>query len=230
MIVLHQFEISPFCDKVRRILQFKKLPYETREVPTVHALTGQIRRRNGTGKLPYLEDDGRMVADSSEIARYLEERYPTPPILPSDPAARARCHVLEDWADESLYFYEMLLRFMLPHNAKRWIPVLVRADAAPVRAGAPMLVPRTLKKQLEAQGLGRKKLDDVLRDLDRHLDAVDGWLGEGKWLVGDALTLADISVYAQLFCVGGSDEGSRAIGKRQRIGSWMKRVEAATAA
>lgn len=230
MIVLHQFAISPFCDKVRRILQYKKLPYETREVPTAHVLTGQLRKRTGTGKVPFLEDDGHKIADSSDIARYLDERYPTPPIFPSDPSARARAHVLEDWADESLYFYEVFLRFTVAHNAKRWIPVLVHADMAPIRAGAPMLVPRTVKKQLDAQGIGRKKLEDVLRDLDRHLDAVDGWLGDGKWLVGDALSIADISVYAQLFCVGGAEEGARAIGKRPRIGAWMKRLEGATAA
>ena len=33
MITLYQFEISPFCDKVRRVLHWKKVPYEIVEVP-----------------------------------------------------------------------------------------------------------------------------------------------------------------------------------------------------
>ena len=108
MITLHQFQVSPFCDKVRRILHWKGLEYRIREVPLVRAQA--IRRINPTGKLPCLEHDGTFVADSTDIAYYLEERFPEPPILPEDPAERALCHVLDDWADESLYFYEMFLR------------------------------------------------------------------------------------------------------------------------
>ena len=110
MIVLHQFEISPFCDKVRRILHVKRIPYEVREVPPSRALT-DVRRVNRIGKLPAIEDDGRVIADSTDIAHHLEERFPDPPLLPKHPLERALVHVLEDWADESLYYYEMTLRF-----------------------------------------------------------------------------------------------------------------------
>ncbi len=105
MLVLHPFEISPFCDKIRRVLRFKKVPFTVREV-TLSSGVGRAQARNGTGKLPMIEDDGRVVTDSSDIARYLESRFPTPPLVPSHPRLAAQSHVLEDRADESLYFHE----------------------------------------------------------------------------------------------------------------------------
>ena len=228
MLTLYQFEVSPFCDKARRVLHWKKQPYEVHEVTLWQALT-QLRRLNPAGKLPCLEHDGRLVADSSEIALYLEERFPTPPLLPADPAQRALCHVLEDWADESLYFYEMQLRFGTPENAKRWLPVLAAHDAAPFRALAKVILPRTLRAQLRQQGIGRKPIAAVLADLERHVRAVATLLDGRDFLVGDALTLADISVFAQLFCIRGSAEGAVAIEKEPSVVRWMTRVDEATA-
>jgi glutathione S-transferase len=45
--------------------------------------------------------DDRAIVDSTAILLYLEEQFPEPPLLPRDPAARAECLVLEDWADQA---------------------------------------------------------------------------------------------------------------------------------
>ena len=124
MITLYQFEISPFCDKIRRVLHWKGQPYQVREIPLAQTFT-RLRKINPVGKLPCIEHEGRLIADSTDIAHYLEERFPQPPLVPSDPLERGLCHMLEDWADESLYFYEMRLRFTFPHNARRWLPALM---------------------------------------------------------------------------------------------------------
>jgi glutathione S-transferase len=227
-IVLWQYEISPFCDKVRRVLRYKRQPFTTREVSLLETVTA-IRSRNPAGKLPFVEREGERVCDSTDIALWAERTFPTPSLYPSDPAKRGLCHALEDWADESLYFLEMYLRFMLPHNAKKWVPVLSHADNAAMRALAPSLVPHVIAKRVKAQGLGTKSPETILRDLDRHIDAIAGMLDGGPYLLGDALTVADIAVFAQLFCIGGADEGASAIGKRAAVCAWMDRVDAATA-
>jgi glutathione S-transferase len=160
---------------------------------------------------------------------YLEGRFPTPPLLPNDPEQRALCHVLEDWADESLYFYVLRLRYGSRENAKRWLPALAAHDAAPFRALAPRLLPRIFKTQLRQQGIGRKPIAAVLADLDRHLSAVAALLSGREFLLSDRLTLADISVFAQLFCIRGSAEGAMAIEKEPGVAAWMARVDDATA-
>lgn len=227
MLRLWQYEISPYCDKIRRALNWKGLEYEVKEVPVSGTLG--VKKVNPAGKLPCLEHDGRFVGDSTDIAYYLEERFPEPPLLPRDPELRARCHVLEDWADESLYFYEMRLRFTVPHNAERFIPKLTEHDPAWVRSLARFVVPPMMRGVLSRQGLGRKSLDAVVRDVERHVDALAGLLGERDWLVGDALTLADLAVFAQLSCIRATDEGGKLVEARPAVAAWLSRVDAATA-
>jgi len=227
MIVLHQFEISPFCDKVRRILHVKRVPYEVREVPPSRSFT-EVRRVNRIGKLPTIEDDGRRIADSTDIAYHLEDRFPEPPLLPKHPLERARVHVLEDWADESLYFYEMTLRFTLPHNLRRWLPDLTRYDPPWFKKVAPYAAPLIFGRTTKAQGTGRKPREMLVRDLARHVTAIDGLVGDGAWLVGNALSLADIAVFAQLFCIRGTEEGGAAVAAAPRVAAWMERVDHAT--
>ena len=227
MIVLHQFEISPFCDKIRRILHVKGERYEVREVLLSRAVT-DVRRINRIGKLPAIEDEGRVVADSTEIAYYLEERFPEPSLLPKHPRERALVHLLEDWADESLYFYEMTLRFTLPHNRRRFLPELTKYEPAWFQRVAPYVLPIVFRRTVRSQGIGRKPIDMLVADVERHVRAIEGLVGDGEWLVGSALTLADIAVFAQLFCIRGSDEGAQIVNAHPRVAAWMERVDAAT--
>lgn len=228
VIVLYQYEVSPFCDKIRRILHWKRQPYRVEEIPPSQTFT-RVRKINPAGKLPCIEHEGRLIADSTDVALYIEERFPEPPLLPSDPAGRALCHVLEDWADESLYFYEMRLRFTLPHNAARWTPTLLAHESRLLRPLLALFIPRMMRGVTSSQGVGRRPLEVVLRDVERHADAIGGLLGSRSWLVGDALTLADVSVFAQLACIRGTPEGERIVAARPAVAAWMERVDRATA-
>lgn len=229
MIRLHQFEVSPFCDKVRRILHVKGQPYEIVEVPVTRTLQ-HMRKLSRIGKLPCLEIDGAVVPDSSEIARVLEERFPEPPLLPADPRERALCHVLEDWADESLYFYEMTLRFTVPANARRFVPQLLQHDPGWARTLLAPLVPRMMTRLTRRQGVGRKPRALLLREVERHVEALDGLLGDGDWLVGGALSLADLSVFAQMTCIRATDQGGKIVEARPAVAAWMERVDRASRA
>lgn len=85
MITLYQFDISPFCDKVRRILHYKNQPYDIEEITVQDTLLGKIKRINSAGKLPAIDHDGSIVNDSTDIAVYIENIFPDPPLIPSDP-------------------------------------------------------------------------------------------------------------------------------------------------
>ena len=228
MIKLYQFDVSPFCDKVRRILNVKGLDYEIEEV-SIASTRRVARRLNQTNKLPAIEHDGLTVTDSTDIAWYLEKHFPQPRLIPSDPIQKARVHVLEDWADESLYFYEMTMRFAWPNNAKHWAPILLKNDSAPLRAFGSALIPRALKKVAGAQGTARKTKEQVITDMLRHIDAIAGMLEDSDWLVGQELTLADIAVFCQLFCINGTEEGRELISERSSVAAWFERTLSATA-
>jgi glutathione S-transferase len=54
------------------------------------------------GTVPALKLDGRRVQGTRQIARALDERWPAPPLFPSDPELRARVEEAERWGDEQL--------------------------------------------------------------------------------------------------------------------------------
>src|SRR5947209_10213289 len=54
------------------------------------------------GTVPALKIDGRRVQGSREIARVLDEEWPDPPLVPADPAERARVLEAERWGEETL--------------------------------------------------------------------------------------------------------------------------------
>ena len=108
-IILHQWEVSPFCRKVRKTLQYKQLDYTAQNYNGLLSL--KVSRLSKVGKLPVLEYEGEWVQDSSDIAEFLERHYAQPAMFPSDPQKRAQALLWEDWADESLYWYEVYFRF-----------------------------------------------------------------------------------------------------------------------
>jgi len=226
LIRIHQFKISPFCDKIRRVLHVKGEPYEIVEIPVSGALS--VRELNPSGKLPVLEHGGRFVSDSTDIAHYLEEEFPEPPLVPSDPHERGLCHVLEDWADESLYFYEMTLRFTRPHNAARFTPDLLASDPPWAQRLIAPAIPWMMRRTTRGQGVGRKSDAELERDVERHVAALAGLLGDEEWLVGRALSLADLSVYAQLSCIALTDEGAKIVAAHPTVAAWLARVDAAS--
>lgn len=58
---------------------------------------------NPKGQVPVLVDGDLTLFDSTLILEYLDEAYPAPPLLPKDAAARARCRMLELYADDILF-------------------------------------------------------------------------------------------------------------------------------
>lgn len=88
-----------------------------------------VKRYSPTRKLPCIEYEGRFVNDSTDIAHFLDATFPDPPILPEEARARAQCHLLEDWADESMNFYMMKLRW-LPQNRAHWMQAVSNLTAA----------------------------------------------------------------------------------------------------
>jgi glutathione S-transferase len=225
-IILHQLEISPFCDKVRRVLALKGLDYRVHNVPM--AELGKLKRLSPAGKVPILELDGAVLRDSSDICRALDSYAASPPLFPQDPQARAMVDILEDWADESLYFFEMTMRFTWPYDRQRWVSAILKYDNPVMRRLARPLVPYLTRKQGTQQGLARRTEVDILRELDRHLAALANLLEGNDFLVANSLTLADIAVVAQLDCVAGSGRGLSAIGRQLTVAAWMERVEAMT--
>jgi glutathione S-transferase len=105
---LYSGPLSLFTGKVRIALDEKGLEYELVSVPFSRAAGyepkhPEVVRLNPKRQVPVLVDGDLALYDSTLILEYLEDRHPTPPLLPADPGARARCRQLEAAADEILF-------------------------------------------------------------------------------------------------------------------------------
>lgn len=167
-MTLYGAPLSPFVRKVEMFLQLKDIQCARTPV-TPFSLPAGYERINPLKRIPALEVDGRYLADSAVICRFLEDLYPAPELIPSDPWLKARTGWLEKFADYELapaitataFRHRVLLKSMgTPYDED--------AIAAALAERAPPLY--------------------------RYLDEQ---IGDRAFLVGDRLTLADIAVVSQ---------------------------------
>lgn len=99
-ITLYHDVPSSNSDRVKIALAEKGLAWEG--VTVSLAKKDQKRpehlRRNPYGKIPVIDDDGKILFESCIINEYLDEKYPNPPLMPKDPFLRGRGRILVDYA------------------------------------------------------------------------------------------------------------------------------------
>ena len=99
MITLYDADRCPYCARVRIALAEKGIEYETVEVD-LDDRPAWIYEKNPLGRVPVLEEDTFLLAESAVIDEYLDDRYPDPPLWPADPADRALGRMLVFRFDE----------------------------------------------------------------------------------------------------------------------------------
>ncbi len=128
MITLYDAGRCPYCARVRIVLAEKGIEYETVEID-LDDRPAWIYDKNPLGRVPVLEEDTFLLAESAVIDEYLDERYPEPPLWAADPAARALGRMLVFRFDELSRPYYALRRGD-DGAGERLDAVLTRLDAA----------------------------------------------------------------------------------------------------
>lgn len=97
-ILLHNYHLSPFSEKARRILAWKRLPWTTVRTPAVMPKPDQVALTGGYRKVPVMQRGNHVYCDTALIARVLEQACPEPTLYPTPMA-----QTLAEWADEHLF-------------------------------------------------------------------------------------------------------------------------------
>jgi glutathione S-transferase len=211
---------SPFCLKVRAILDYKGLAYDRMNVLGPPMI--ELWRRGRIGKVPALDIDGQLVCDSTDIAYALEQRHPEPAVLPASARDRALCHAIEDWADESIYFVGLYCQW-LDEAGARMVP---RAFGRGLLGRASHLAyARLIRRQLRGQGTARKPAEHVRSDLERHIDAAHGLLDGRTFVLADAPLLCDFALAAQLIYLRRTPVGKPLVEARPAIVAFLDRMK-----
>nr|WP_298688582.1 glutathione S-transferase family protein [uncultured Dongia sp.] len=193
--VLHNAPQSTCSQRVRYVLHAKDLVFEEHKLDLFKGdqLRPEYLAINPNGVVPTLLHQGQVVTDSAVIMEYLEDILPEPaPLRPRDPLQVARMRALMRFIDElptpAIRVPSYNLAFLPHFQAMSETEFQALADSKPLRREFLLKMGRT--------GFPQAEMDEALGRLQRSVDRMKAWLGDsgGPWLMGRALTLADIAI------------------------------------
>jgi glutathione S-transferase len=171
MRTLYHYHLCPFSRKTRLVLAEKKLDFSL-ELEKIWERRPSFLHLNATGTIPVLVDlNGTTIAESSAIAEYLQDAYPTLSIYPEDIAQRAEARRIAAWIDDR-FSREVSLVLAFEKALKRYYN----------------------KSSSPHSGLIR----EAKARINFYLDHISWFVDRRRWLAGETFSIADIAVSAHL--------------------------------
>jgi glutathione S-transferase len=183
---------SPFVIKTEVQLQMAGLACER-----VSAIPPQAPH----GKLPFIDDHGQVVSDSTFIRAHVERKYAVDLDAGLDARQRAQAWAIERLLEDHLYFAMVWFRWIDPENFARgpahFADDAPEADRAQLREG----LQARKAAELHAQGLGRHAPAQIAALGKRSIDALAQLLGEQPYFMGLSPSGVDATAFGMLACV-----------------------------
>lgn len=207
-MIIYGSLVSPFVRKLLAYLGEKGLDFELKGVGIGDPDPG-FQAASPLGKMPAMNDDGFMLADSSAIIQYLEAKHPSPELIPADPQQRGKAIWWEEFGDT----------VFAACSGKMFFNRIV----------APKFLGR--EGDLAAATLAESE------ELPKLLAYLESAIPASGFLVGDRITLADLAVASPLMnfkhCGAGVDAAthpkvaawSAAILARPSFAPWVEKEE-----
>jgi glutathione S-transferase len=187
-LILHHYPMSPFAEKVRLIMGFKRLHWSSVIIPNIMPKPDVIALTGGYRKTPILQIGADIYCDTALIADVIEAQAPVPTLYPSGAAAASR--LLAQWADSTL-FWTMIPYTMQPDGLAHMFsgvpPESVKAfgdDRNVFRANSPRMRPA-----------------EAIAAFSLYLERLEGVLGKQDFFFGEAPSIADFSIYHNMWFV-----------------------------
>ncbi|MEL6453911.1 MAG: glutathione S-transferase family protein [Cyanobacteria bacterium J06623_5] len=197
MITLYQFEPSlgircpsPICLKLETYLRMVELPYQV--AANANVLKAPKK------KLPYIVDDGKVVADSGFIINYLKATYGDPLDAHLSPQPQGAMLGMRRLIEEHLYWIAFYYRWADDNNWQVIKKVFFETVPMPFRLFVPTLVRRSAMRDLYGQGIGRHSADEVFELGCENIRAISHFLSDRSYLMGDQPTSLDATGYGML--------------------------------
>jgi len=194
MITLYQFgpafglpDPSPFCMKAEMLLKIAGLEYRSDR-------TGF--KKAPKGKQPYMEDDGKIIADSTFIRLHIEEKYGFDFNAGLDPRQAGFAWAVEKMFEDHLYWVIVTDRWTNDQNFDRGPRIFFDEAPALIRPLVVSMIRKKVAKATKAQGLGLHSTQEIHQLAEKAIDAVADVLGDNKYLMGDKICGADATAFS----------------------------------
>lgn len=212
---------SPFCQKVNIALDLSGLDYTIEVLPDP--------RKAPKGKLPWLLDDGRSIADSEFILDYLRDCYDFDLDADLTPAQRAVGCAFTRLADEHFYWMLVMSRWL---DDAVW-PTTKEAFFGEMPAFVKPLITVIARRQVNANitghGIGKHDQAELEVLARADIEAIGAQVDANGFVTGDAFSRADLSVYSNVVgALRGRPETwvGKLVAADPRIPAYCDRVEA----
>ncbi len=150
------------------------------------------------GKLPYIDDDGTLIADSTFIRRHLEHKHSRDLDAGLNPTQRATAWAVERLVEDNLYWAMVHTRWAVDENFSKGPAHFFDPLPEDIQEGARQKQRAAVLGYLHAQGLGRHNTEEIAFFARRGYDALAQILGDRPYLLGQNPCGADASVFAQI--------------------------------
>ena len=194
MITLYTFgpgfglpDPSPFVMKAETLLKIAGLPYQ---------VDTKGLSKAPKGKLPYLDDDGERIADSTFIRWHLEKKYRIDFDRGLGEEQRAVAWAFEKAAEDNLYWALVDLRWTDDANFDKGPRNFFQAVPAPIRPLIIAMVRRKVRQSLHAHGMGRHAPAEIVALATRSLDAVAAYLDQKPFFMGAEPVGVDATMFS----------------------------------
>ncbi len=183
---------SPFVTKAMLLLKIAGMDY--------------VENRNGyraapKGKLPFIDDEGEKIADTTFIRRHIEQKYRLDFDAGLSPEQKAVAWALEKMCEDHLYWLIIADRWLDDASFAKGPAHFFDAAPAPVRPLLRLAIRRKVRKAAWEQGLFRHTAEQRLALAKTDFAAISTLLGDKPYLFGDQPRGVDAAVGA--FVIGG---------------------------
>jgi len=177
---------SPFVMKAEVLLKMAGLPYETD--------TGGFNKAP-KGKLPYISDDGAIIADSTFIRMHIEKKYGFDFDAGLSRPDRAIAWAFEKMCEDHLYWVGLHARWMVDANFNKGPRRFFDSAPAPLRPLVVAMVRRQVRRNLWGHGMGRHTTAEMEELAARDIGTIADYLADKPYLMGEAPSGADATVF-----------------------------------
>jgi glutathione S-transferase len=214
-LILHHYANSPFSEKIRLVLGFKRLAWRSVLTPPIMPKPDLVALTGGYRRAPVLQVGADLYCDTMLICDVLEHVQPEPPLYP--PHLKGVSRVFAQWADSTLFWAAMAYN-------------LQPKGAAQVFANAPPGAAKAFaedRKAMSANAMVRLRPADATSAYRSYLRRIAHMVEEHEYLFGTAPCVADFATYHALWYTRTQVPVlADILGVTPAVGEWMDRVAA----
>jgi len=224
MLYLYQGSTSVCSVKVRLALAEKGLAYdgEVLDLQRGDQHRPDYAKLNPNEVVPTLVHDGKVIIESTLIIEYIDEAFPNPPLMPSDPYGRAIARLFMKKVDDYLHAACSTITFATANRK-----VLIRKTPEELEAHLAKIPNPDYRERQRlsiAQGLAAPHVAQALRMHEKYVADMEAALATQSYLAGDTYTLADAAATPYLFRAEILGLDRLWLGRRPKVSVWYDRI------